>query len=1059
MNESRTDDFTQLRGAFDRPIAPSPTFAEHLREQIELELSAGERVSIDHGTNAPLRLQVSTSRVQTLTANGWQGALMTAAAIALVLAMVFGALRITTDRGGDGGDDPMALPGLAATPSTIHAQPEGTPEASDATGQTSPLDAAWGGTDRSFNMGVDAPELGDTVERIGDRFQSNDFSQVVHGYAIGTENNVDDQDRPTGKVTAIDLATGEIAWTLDLLIIGGFASDGRLLFGWNAIPDSQWKMVALDLVSGEIVWSGYDPVPSSGEQWSMGPVYADGMIYFPSGSLGLVAVDAATGDVAWQHRQDSMLPETEATNDQFTQQSRTSSLVVVDGRVLVVWEGRIVESFDPKTGSSDWEWQLPVSESDTAVSALMTADNRYAFIQRFSEDGTRILLALDLVSLFVVWERDDISAVMPPALTSERVIVTLESNSVAALDKGTGETMSQFFDPVDEVRPPDISAANETIFVAYSSVVYRFDTATLDQPTQEWQLGVAPNRSTVYTINGGNPTLWNGDLYVGPEGGYLLRIPGYGATEPAAATPTKVVIVPDPTETMVEGGDNLGGNETPGIAPDPTAQSTETLVPTPSGQQEDALPTATPISGGDNLPGPTVTPADEVTSGASPAATPVTAEEFATPDVAEEENLDAGWGGAGRTWNANIEVLAPDAELLPQGFEPQGTDPGRVYQSQVFGDLLVRYIVRSSTESSGIEAIEWETGEVRWYRETEVRSGFAFDPERVFIIETKEPQLGLTALDVETGTEVWNLDVGFNFDIGESAASQSPIVSDGVVYFTDLNSKVGAADAATGELIWSSDSVVSVSDAASVPANDDPDSYTPYPAANFALDDRYVYVVRVNRIVETLDRVTGEHVRSFELTLQSHDPTDNGEDRTFKTQDVDIVATDSAIIVIESLAGDEHSGQIGESTIWALEPETGTMKWSTRDAAVTGNVTIFESVLYVSFLPGSISGFDLDSGGKVKTLDVQMGANDKVAMSSTNDHLMVYVHNEDGYTLFQYGSGHDGQADAVYSLGYADNTPIDYLPIPQYSGDELIVAAHYGTIWRLTPPWLMPIAT
>jgi hypothetical protein len=88
-----------------------------------------------------------------------------------------------------------------------------------------------------------------------------------------------------------------------------------------------------------------------------------------------------------------------------------------------------------------------------------------------------------------------------------------------------------------------------------------------------------------------------------------------------------------------------------------------------------------------------------------------------------------------------------------------------------------------------------------------------------------------------------------------------------------------------------------------------------------------------------------------------------------------------------------------------------------------------------------------------------MGANDKVAMSSTNDHLMVYVHNEDGYTLFQYGSGHDGQADAVYSLGYADNTPIDYLPIPQYSGDELIVAAHYGTIWRLTPPWLMPIAT
>jgi outer membrane protein assembly factor BamB len=220
-----------------------------------------------------------------------------------------------------------------------------------------------------------------------------------------------------------------------------------------------------------------------------------------------------------------------------------------------------------------------------------------------------------------------------------------------------------------------------------------------------------------------------------------------------------------------------------------------------------------------------------------------------------------------------------------------------------------------------------------------------------------------------------------------------------------------------------------------------------------------VYVVRVNRIVETLDRVTGEHVRSFELTLQSPDPTDNGEVPAYRTQDVDIVATDSAIIVIESLAGDEDSGQIGESAIWALDPETGTMKWSIRDAAVTGNVTIFESVIYVSFLPGSISGFDLDSGGKVKTLDVQMGANDKVAMSSTNDHLFVYIYNEDGYTLFQYGSNPGVQADAVYSLGFAGSSPIDYLPVPQYSGDELIVAAFRGTIWRLTPPWMMPIAT
>jgi outer membrane protein assembly factor BamB len=798
-------------------------------------------------------------------------------------------------------------------------------------------------------------------------------------------------------------------------------------------------LIAIDLETGQERWFVADLSPGSGEASVRRPIVSDGVVYVGDGTSTFFAIAADTGAVLW--KKDSAA----SSSVGFT--SRTSAFAIDDKNVYVTTADGTLHAIDKATGDDLWTSRYATKEPSSFLESGVVARGGAVYVSSstWSYDASTpeaervysgfggTAQAFDASSGAKLWESRIGTSLGDPAIVNDVLVVDagsmFESVRLADGQVLAGIKYTTKLQTLGEIRVAG-NVAYVTGLVDDDFLIFKINGAEI---IQLWRMPGAVGQLDYVDFG---MFAWRNGLLIVTTTGDLYSI----APETDAATPQPT---PSPTGTPA----------TNVILP----IATETLVPTLPDQQEAIQPTATRISGGDNLREPTVTPADEVTSEASPAATPVTAEEITTPDVAEGKNLDSGWGGAGRTWNANFDALAPAVELLPQGFLPRDTGPGRVYQSQVFGDLLVRYIVRSSPESSGIEAIEWETGEVRWYRETEVRSGFASDGERVFIIETKEPQLGLIALDVESGAEVWNLSIGFNFDIGESAASQSPIVSDGVVYFTDLNSKVGAADAATGELIWSSDSVVSLSDAAS--STVDPDSYKPYPAANFALDDRYVYVVRVNRIVETLERVTGEHVRSFELTLQSPDPTDNGEDRTFRTADVDIVATDSAIIVIESLAGEKDSGQIGESTIWALDPESGTVHWSTSDAAVTGNVTIFESVLYVSFLSGTISGFDIDSGGKVKTLDVQMGANDKVAMSSTNDHLLVYVHNEDGYTLFQYGSDHDGQADAVYSLGYADNTPIDYLPIPQYSGDELIVAAHYGTIWRLTPPWFMPIVT
>ncbi|MEJ7839996.1 MAG: hypothetical protein WKF81_14375, partial [Thermomicrobiales bacterium] len=84
MSQHDHDDFAQLRDTFDQPITPSPQFAAKLREDLvaEISVSSSDRVRLNF-VSTPATDGVP--RVQNLTAGGWQGALMTAAAILIVL--------------------------------------------------------------------------------------------------------------------------------------------------------------------------------------------------------------------------------------------------------------------------------------------------------------------------------------------------------------------------------------------------------------------------------------------------------------------------------------------------------------------------------------------------------------------------------------------------------------------------------------------------------------------------------------------------------------------------------------------------------------------------------------------------------------------------------------------------------------------------------------------------------------------------------------------------------------------------------------------------------------
>ncbi len=102
-----------------------------------------------------------------------------------------------------------------------------------------------------------------------------------------------------GRVTALDLATGAVAWTRDLglPVYASPAAGGGRLF----IPTTRGRFLALDAATGEAVWTfeaarptvRFSPPAVSGNRIVVGS--SDGM---------LRALDATTGDVRWSFHSD-----------------------------------------------------------------------------------------------------------------------------------------------------------------------------------------------------------------------------------------------------------------------------------------------------------------------------------------------------------------------------------------------------------------------------------------------------------------------------------------------------------------------------------------------------------------------------------------------------------------------------------------------------------------------------------------------------------------------------------------------------------------------------------
>jgi outer membrane protein assembly factor BamB len=192
-----------------------------------------------------------------------------------------------------------------------------------------------------------------------------------------------------GRVTVIDLGSGEVRWTKELgtPISGAITLDaGRVLATTLGGQKKPSEIVALDAGSGDELWR------ASAEDASnlvTAPVVAEGRMLTLDALGGVLAFDAENGRFLW--RTEVVNPIAPSGQSFLLRGVGAPAPVSADGRVFAVDVSGRVYAFDAETGAALWDHAL-----------------------------------------------NDPSHFSPPLLTDEHVLVTTDSGTLYAVDRRSG---------------------------------------------------------------------------------------------------------------------------------------------------------------------------------------------------------------------------------------------------------------------------------------------------------------------------------------------------------------------------------------------------------------------------------------------------------------------------------------------------------------------------------------------------------------------------------------------------------------------------------------------
>jgi outer membrane protein assembly factor BamB len=237
-------------------------------------------------------------------------------------------------------------------------------------------------------------------------------------------------------VNAVDLETGEPVWPapvpLEDIVQTPVAVDGTSAY----VGDVGGRLTVIDLASGDVRWKTDLGSPISGAiTLDAGRVLATTLGGQDQPSE-IVALDDRSGDELWRAKAE------DASN-------LVSAPVVADGRMLTLDALGGVIAFDAEDGRFLWRTEVvnpiapggqPFHLQGVGAPAPVSADGRV-----FAVDVTGRVYAFDAETGAPLWDQalNDPSQFSPPLLTQDQLLVPADSGTLYAVDRRSGHVVSR----------------------------------------------------------------------------------------------------------------------------------------------------------------------------------------------------------------------------------------------------------------------------------------------------------------------------------------------------------------------------------------------------------------------------------------------------------------------------------------------------------------------------------------------------------------------------------------------------------------------------------------
>lgn len=249
--------------------------------------------------------------------------------------------------------------------------------------------------------------------------------------------------------------------------------------------DSGVRLHALDTATGEQTWVQEEGLTAStGKSPPNSPTVRDGTIYVGS-DRGVVACDAATGDIDWTTALDATAGEEggkSPTRTSWATPSVTADLAVTFDRNDTHGQTRAVYAVDSASGDEEWTadldvgdgWSLeghPVVGADYVFVAAVQSDAEALSDDDSEWSGAARLFAIEADSGTVAWDVDwPHKTLHPPAFADGTVYVAewqpgadSETARVHALDESGGSVTWTYETGTSGVPSPTV--AGDTVYV------------------------------------------------------------------------------------------------------------------------------------------------------------------------------------------------------------------------------------------------------------------------------------------------------------------------------------------------------------------------------------------------------------------------------------------------------------------------------------------------------------------------------------------------------------------------------------------------------------------